>query len=155
MPPLSTEVARNPGSTQGYDLHTDKNLFYPLVFNMPLMMPASRIPAFVHSLSLRGPQSTSDSKVTRTRRSICPSLAASRLKIPLPALGSPEIKGRFLASFSSAKTQAPRRCAELFLRLCAQAYPSFPGIALAPEALASCNLLEQNQIPSQIQKATK
>lgn len=34
-------------------------------------------------------------------------------------------------------------------------YPPFPGIALAPEALASSNLLEQNQIPSQLQKAMK
>ena len=42
-----------------------------------------------------------------------------------------------------------------FRVLCAQSYPSFPGTALAPEALASSNLLEQNQIPSQIQKAMK
>ena len=42
-----------------------------------------------------------------------------------------------------------------FWVFCAQSYPSFPGIALAPEALASSNLLEQNWVPSQIQKAMK
>lgn len=54
---LHTEVSLSPGNTQGHDLHIAKHLFDRFVFNIPLTMPASRIPAFLYSLSLKCPES--------------------------------------------------------------------------------------------------
>lgn len=81
------------------------------------MRPASRIPACVHSSSSKVPRAVWTARLLEPGGTSAPLLQLAGLRGHCQPWAHQQSRARILANFSPAKTQIPRRCAELFLSL--------------------------------------